>query len=90
MDIHFAPVIEAGSFQLFVVGRKTEFAYQVQNCTCCTAKTGDIPGVRRDLRLYEHYMKGLCKRHLTPVGVAIFGLEGYYAIFSKGRQGEHT
>jgi hypothetical protein len=66
MDVHLAPVVQAGPFQIAVVSGETEFADEMESCAGCAAETGDVAGVWGDLRFDQDNMEWYVYRHETP------------------------
>src|SRR5512133_121926 len=58
-DIDKLPIIQAGPFQVAVVGGKSKLTHQVQTGTRGCAQTGNITGIRRDFRFDEYDIKWL-------------------------------
>ena len=64
-DIHLRPVVQPGSFEVFVVHLKSEGVDQMQPYLSSPAQASDVPCVVRDFRLVEGYVK--CRVFDNPV-----------------------
>lgn len=72
--VDFRPVIKARPLEMPVIDSKPERMYEVEPQLCCPAKTCNIAGVRRDLRLVKDHVQ--CRGSYSPM-LDVFDAEGH-------------